>query len=198
MIVADINYCIYPKIKNINENESLETSMKFLLNNDKFKDISFDVKGTIIKAHKNVIYARCEYFRALLDRWTKEGESITVDESVTPDIFLKFLEFLYAGHTDIQSDEEAIMLLQISSTYTMLSLVKECEQKLLSSVNLENVCAIYQLADHYQTKTLLNYCYEMIVSNHNILSVTLEYDECINKKQRELIEESIKNFYCYD
>jgi hypothetical protein len=65
------------------------------VNNERFSDIIFLVQGRKIFAHKAILFARSEYFSALVENGLKESSQpqVTIPDIKYP-VFLAVLEYL--------------------------------------------------------------------------------------------------------
>ncbi|RUP47033.1 BTB/POZ protein [Jimgerdemannia flammicorona] len=83
-------------------NRSLETIFELMMNN---LDVNFNVSGQIIKANKNIITSRCDYFKAMFSSGMMENQvksenaTIEVTDTTAP-CFRAMLWFLYSGFLD--------------------------------------------------------------------------------------------------
>eukprot|EP00937_MAST-01D_sp_MAST-1D-sp2_P004802 g4802.t1 len=95
-------------------------------------DVEFDVDGTRIKAHRNIIAFRCEVFSKMFASSCKESTGKVVEiKDTTPEAFRAFLLYLYADKLDF-ADGIVIDVLRLAKMYRVLRLrihcVRHCQQ----------------------------------------------------------------------
>lgn len=80
-----------------------------LLDSGEFSDITIEASGVEFKAHKAILIARSEYFRAMLTHNTIEANTGQVKVSdIDPQVMRAVLRFIYSGNIEINSIEESI------------------------------------------------------------------------------------------
>lgn len=80
-----------------------------LLDSGEFSDITIEANGVEFKAHKALLIARSEYFRAMLTHDTIEANTGQVKVSdIDPQVMRAVLRFIYSGNIEINSLEETI------------------------------------------------------------------------------------------
>lgn len=124
---------------------------------------------TIIKAHRVIVAARCDWFRRALLSGMREAidRKITIHDS-SPFLFRIFLEYLYSGRLRQNGLNETQLadLLLLSDRYEVDSLKQVCEYALQSSIDLESVLYYLTMADQYNALILK--------VSHNILHFCIE------------------------
>ena len=95
-----------------------------VLNDRATSDVTFVVEGQKLYAHKAIVCARSEFFRAMLDGPWMEGETNEIHiRAVGKSSFQHVLHFLYAGVVDIENEEESLQeLLTIGDMYDVQGL----------------------------------------------------------------------------
>ncbi len=77
-----------------------------LVGSDLFSDVMFEVEGRRVAAHRNILVARSEYFRAMLAEERGFVEAKECEKGpvyigdVTFEIFMQVMNFVYTGHVD--------------------------------------------------------------------------------------------------
>ncbi|KAJ8937023.1 hypothetical protein NQ314_012105 [Rhamnusium bicolor] len=159
-----------------------------LLSNEKKADMEFEVIGNsfnleqqqteegatppeekcIIKSHRVIVAARCDWFRRAL---------------------LILLEYLYSGRLkqDSLSTEQLVELLLLSDRYEMDSLKQTCEYALLSCIDAESVLYFLSMADQYNARVLRSRCLHFI-SQHHELTESEEFFELPISLQAEIFD----------
>merc|ERR1712007_238976 len=148
---------------------TLIENMRRLLNNPDFSDITFIVQGQRIYAHKAILVAQCEHFRAMFTG----GRFV---ESSQHEIEIP--QWLYTGHTPRElSAAHLTEVLGLADHYTLDGLKHVCENVLVHSVEIENVCALLRHADQYMAHELKRYCLAFILKNFDQVAYTQSFDE---------------------
>ena len=115
-------------------------------------DITFNVEGEKIHAHKTILAIGCSYFNTLLYGEMKEASQ---DEIVIKDVnasdFKLVVKFLYTGKIDCSntSIDECIRLAMLTNYYDISNLTNFLERKYSTSINEQNALPCYKMAHHY-------------------------------------------------
>lgn len=89
-----------------NRNPKIELDLVKLLDSGEFSDITVEASGLRIRAHKNILAARSEYFRAMLTHNTIEANSGHVKiNDIKAQIMRAVLRFIYSGKINFESTE---------------------------------------------------------------------------------------------
>lgn len=142
-------------------NATLSENLSTMLNNPEFSDVTFNVEGEPVHAHKMIMSARSEHFRAMFsERWSQSPEVEVPD--IRKPVFLALLEYLYTGKVDINIGL-AIELLTAADQYTMSELKDRCVAVLLANITVENVSEIFTAADRHEVDKLRVKCMDFIL-----------------------------------
>ncbi|RUP45290.1 BTB/POZ protein [Jimgerdemannia flammicorona] len=119
-------------------NKPLETLFELMMSN---LDVDFNVNGQIIKADKNIITSRCDYFKAMFSSGMMEnqikGENATVEiTDTTAPCFRAMLWFLYSGFLDPHRFTGATLrdLYCLSDKYQISELTTEVENRIMQEL----------------------------------------------------------------
>ncbi|EFA79079.1 hypothetical protein PPL_07904 [Heterostelium album PN500] len=147
---------------------TLNSDMKYLLNNINYKDITFIVENKPIYAWKGLLCARSDYFRAMFEQPLKESlENEVRIESVDHITFLHVMEYIYTGELSSKLTLEESMPLLIAANRFMLPRLKLlCESLITKEFNTDNIYNIFKLADMHETTLLLDECVRYLAENH--------------------------------
>jgi len=162
---------------------TLIENMRRLLNSPDFSDITFVVQGQKIYAHKAILVAQCEHFRAMFSggRFAESNQAEIVIPIWSHAAFLAMLEWVYTGHTprDISGPgaERLSEVLGLADHYTLDGLKHVCENVLVHSVETNNVCTLLRHADQYLAHELKRYCLNFILKNFDQVAYTQSFDE---------------------
>jgi len=150
-----------------------------LLNNPEFSDITFTIQGKRIYAHKAILVAQCEHFRAMFSSGMKESRDNEIDiPEWSHDAFLTMLEWLYTGHTPQDLCASHVTeVLGLAGLYNLDGLKHVCENILVHSVEIENACQLLVHADRHMAHELKRYCLAFILKNIDQVAHTPAFDE---------------------
>lgn len=175
----------------------LSSQFKSLLFSEDFTDVTFSVEGEKFTAHRVILSARCEYFRALLYGGMKESTSNEVIElRDTPVVsFRVLLEYLYTGMVYLKDsrEEDIIDLLGLAHKYGLLALQSAIGNYLESVVSVKNVSVIYDVACLYQLQRLRDKC--LMFMDHNAVDV-LETDGFTSLSECAIIAIISRDSFC--
>lgn len=120
---------------------------------DSHKDLKFVIYGAdgekTVMAHKCVVAAQNEVFRAMLKSDMQEKIGVVEIKDTDIEVFRAFIKYLYTRRIDdIENlDTIAIDLMRLSDKYMDRSLQVKCEKYICSALNRENVIQ-YFIAAH--------------------------------------------------
>eukprot|EP01125_Pyxidicula_operculata_P014485 TRINITY_DN4825_c0_g1_i2.p1 TRINITY_DN4825_c0_g1~~TRINITY_DN4825_c0_g1_i2.p1 ORF type:complete len:314 (-),score=37.90 TRINITY_DN4825_c0_g1_i2:6-947(-) len=160
-----------------------------LLEEKILSDVTFIVEDQRICAHKALLVARCERFKAMFTGSMKESYEKEIEISSHSAIcFNIMLEYIY---TDTLSEglnlDTYLELLQLSDEYLLTSFTRMCESRIAKLVTVHNVSIILTAADKFNAKKLKKYCLGFILSNYSATVNTQEFKEHL--KSPELLME---------
>jgi hypothetical protein len=114
--VVDGFQVVSPRLTQARHNDNnrkvhIAPGFKSLIGDKMFADVSFSVGGKTIPAHKNILVARSEYFRAMFTSGMKENaEAVIPLPNTDLEIFTSVLQFLYTGQVDVDAENISAML----------------------------------------------------------------------------------------
>lgn len=154
------------------------------------KDVSFNVKGEVFRAHKLVLASRSPVFKAELygPMRDKRKRSIVV-EDMQPPVFKALLHFIYKDampamdDLDRSENEEMVRhLLVAADRYGMERMKLVCESILCSRLDVENVATNLALADQHHCNKLKEICIKFINSSNRLDDVVASKGyECLKR-----------------
>eukprot|EP00439_Symbiodinium_sp_Y106_P042664 s2689_g5.t1 len=184
---------------------TLIENMGRLLKSHEFSDIVFLVEGKPIYAHKAILVAQCEHFRAMFagGRFAESREAEIEIPQWSHTAFNAMLEWLYTGHAPRElSAEHLTEVLGLADHYTLDGLKHVCENVLIHSVEIDNVCSLLRISargppmfikacfllgqrfgdllghsDQYMAHELKRYCLAFILKNFDQVAYTQAFDE---------------------
>ncbi|CAL5003239.1 unnamed protein product [Urochloa decumbens] len=139
-------------------------------------DVTFEVQGENIPAHRTVLVSRSMVFKAELCGQMKErNEDRIAIGDMQPDVFKALLRFIYTDSLpamlDLSKDDSLEMtrhLLVAADRYAMDRLKLVCAEILSKSLDVENVTTTLGLADRHNCSVLKDACTEFIISSNKM------------------------------
>jgi hypothetical protein len=137
----------------------------------------------VIRAHKCVLTARGEYFKALFRKAgfrETEGGKIHVDKCFSPDTVRRVLEFVYCNRIANLRDctaQELLDLLHVSNRWLLRDLKRLCEYELMKLMDVDNVAKMYCATEEYKAGRLARSCIEYIMENLKDVTSNLSFQE---------------------
>eukprot|EP01117_Protostelium_nocturnum_P010523 TRINITY_DN378_c0_g1_i1.p1 TRINITY_DN378_c0_g1~~TRINITY_DN378_c0_g1_i1.p1 ORF type:complete len:790 (-),score=282.46 TRINITY_DN378_c0_g1_i1:27-2396(-) len=146
--------------------------MATIVNNSQSNpDITFQVQGTTIVAHRAILKPRCKYFELLFESQFKERHetNFVIDETITPEIFLVLLGYLYTNNEELITEDNAIELLRAADRFMVDDLKQMIEDYVERSIETDNVAFLLEVADKYGVPRLKRACIEFICEGFDSL-----------------------------
>ncbi|KAL6842306.1 hypothetical protein ACP4OV_027954 [Aristida adscensionis] len=154
-----------------------------LLETKEGADVTFIVEGEVFAAHATVLAMSSSVFRAELFGPYKEGGDqrqahIAIDDMQAA-VFRGLLQFIYTGDVeDIGGDDgdgrqQEILkhLLVAADRYDVQGLKLACERLLCESLGVDNVAAMFALADRHSCGRLQDACVEFVACSDKLCDV---------------------------
>eukprot|EP00041_Stephanoeca_diplocostata_P006816 m.94652 g.94652 ORF g.94652 m.94652 type:complete len:285 (+) comp16556_c0_seq1:266-1120(+) len=145
--------------------------MRKVINDSEMSDIQFVVgeDREKISAHKIILAARCEVFRAMFAeqrhskaKTTKDGQqTLLVLPDVRPTVFLTVLEFIYTNGCKL-SQSTVVDVLASAIEYGLEGLVLCCVSYITAGLEVDTACEAIQAAITYKQDDLRDSCMEFI------------------------------------
>ena len=177
--------------------ELLSSQSSALFRSQEFTDVTFNVDGSKIFAHRVVLAARSEYFRALLYGGMRETNPETEIEikDTTASAFDALLKYIYSGKIFLgdYKEEMILELLSLAHKYGFLALESALQGYLKSILSIRNICVIFDAAVLYQMNDLCATCLSFL--DRNALEVlSTDGFSCLTKSA--LIEVVKRDSFC--
>lgn len=160
---------------------SLRTDMKSLIDNEQLADCTFLVEGHEIHANRAILAVRSEYFHALLFGSSMRESIQDIEEaaggtsafrrrpiemhSVSYEVFMKILEYLYTDSIQDLDTKLGIELLITSEQFMLDRLKALCEDIIRRDLNVDNVCQILAASHQQQAEVLKEITLDFLVKN---------------------------------
>ncbi|XP_074115591.1 speckle-type POZ protein B-like isoform X2 [Cotesia typhae] len=153
-------------------------------------DIVIIVGNKKFDAHKIVLIARSNFFKAMFSHDMKESKEnkVTIPD-IDPKIFEKLLEFIYTDQIG-DLDDFAEELLEASDKYQLQGLKETCEISLAKTLNTENAIKVLILADRYNATQLKEIVRRHININFTEIKNTEDY-KALGKYQPSLFASTL-------
>jgi len=122
-------------------------------------DVTFVVDGKEFYAHRVALQAASDTFRAMFDGCYKErdaGARIDIP-NIPRDVFEAMLRCVYTGSVEV-TPEIAQELLRVADQYLLSGLKRQCEAAIETGLCVDNLLAVYELAQTYHAETLGQAC----------------------------------------
>jgi len=159
-------------------NEDALGAFASLLGDEESADVAFDVEGETILAHRCILAARCETFKAMFSSGMAESTAVSGEggdrhvrrvriREVPARIFRYMLEFIYSGAIGVDP-KDAMEVLALADQYMLPDLKLLCGFALRQLISVETVCNIIQAADRYDcdSSELKAECLAFILANY--------------------------------
>ncbi|XP_076245296.1 BTB (POZ) domain containing 9 [Calliopsis andreniformis] len=130
---------------------------------DEYSDVTLIVGGQRFSAHKIILAARSQYFRALLFGGLKESTQHEIElKDANLAAFKGLLEYIYLGRISLTDRrEEAVLdILGLAHLYGFSELGTSISDYLKEILSIKNVCLIFDAALLYQLQFLTRVCHE--------------------------------------
>jgi BTB/POZ domain-containing protein 9 len=123
-----------------------------------------------ITAHKVILAARSDYFRAMLYGGLSESTKDEIVLQVNKDAFKILLKYIYCGRLSLRKMHTPQMnlildTLGLANLFGYVELKDEISNFLKNSLKLDNVCNILDASRLYELNALTNICYLYIDKN---------------------------------
>uniref|UniRef100_A0A1I7Z0T2 BTB domain-containing protein n=1 Tax=Steinernema glaseri TaxID=37863 RepID=A0A1I7Z0T2_9BILA len=138
-----------------------------LLLNTAFSDVTLLVENESFPAHKLVLAARCEYFRAMFFHGMRESSKSKIELVDTPSVAFKaLLTYIYTGKVTLLDMEliDVVDLLGLANKYAHKELEHGIGLYLKGVLDSENLCLILTAATVYSIPELADMCLDRIDS----------------------------------
>jgi len=138
----------------------------------------FLVEGKPIYAHKAILSAQCEHFRAMFTSGMKESNQGQIEvKDWSYNSYLLMVEYLYSGSISNFSPKVASDLLGLADAYMLEGLKYHCENTLMHNVDNDNVCNLLIEANKYSSIELKKFCIGYLIKNFSDVSSTKAFEE---------------------
>jgi len=128
-----------------------------------YSDVTLLIDKTRFHAHKVILAARSQYFRALLFGGLRESQPSCGEvelKDTCPKAFQHLLKYIYTGRMQLTELKEELLLdiLGLAHRYGFEALQTAISDHLEAVLNIHNVCLIYDIASVYSLASLSRTC----------------------------------------
>ncbi|BBI30279.1 BTB/POZ domain-containing protein [Acanthamoeba castellanii medusavirus] len=151
-------------------------AMETLLENRLFADVVFDVAGEEVHAHRAILSARCETFRAMFTGGMVESGASAGPIPVAdcaPRAFRALLHYLYTDAIAAKDITELMELLELADRYLLEGLRSECDARLARDpLDQDMVIDLLSFADQHNAFDLKKACIKAIMDKHRAFDLS--------------------------
>lgn len=148
-------------------------SFRYLLDNPVHSDIKFVFPGDLseeLYAHKSILSARSEYFRAMFKKggMSESSQNSVIVDTYEKSTFSKCLEYIYTNNVkNLEScpSSDIEYLLVMANEYCLDTLQTMCEKAASKMLNFENVSRFTILCTSYEVPILKQSCKSYLSNN---------------------------------
>jgi BTB/POZ domain-containing protein 9 len=156
--------CEYISLNRVMSPSILPNDLLRLLRYSHYTDITIKVGEYSLQAHKSILVARSEYFRAMLLGGLSEASQ---KEIVIPDVdgavFEAVLRYIYTGELDATQFEELVVdVIVAASLFRVEGLIRLLESIIAHNLDQSNVESLLQLATTHNFERLKASCNQMM------------------------------------
>uniref|UniRef100_A0A2H1VX80 BTB/POZ domain-containing protein 9 n=1 Tax=Spodoptera frugiperda TaxID=7108 RepID=A0A2H1VX80_SPOFR len=132
-----------------------------------YSDVTLIVEGQRIPAHKVILAASSDYFRALLYGGMRETNQAEVELQAPLQAFKALLRYVYSGHMGLSMlrEDTVLDMLGLAHQFNFQELETAISDYLRQVLALRNVCSVLDAARLYGLKALMDYCYNFLDRN---------------------------------
>jgi len=164
--------------------EKLSHDLGQVLVGKEFSDIEIKCNETVFPCHQLILAARSPVFKAMIQAEMKEKQTkkIVIKDS-NPRTVAEMLNFMYTGDILLDKLEEIVSdLLGVADKYELNDLKEMCEEKLCSSLSVENSIACLVLGDLHHASKLKKMALELVAKNTRKIVDTNVYKDLFKQK----------------
>lgn len=164
-------------VSDININSSIQNSiwtsyrncMKLYEDNE-FADVTLNVNGRELKAHKCMLAIRSPVFQRMFNTDMLESKTNIVNiDDISQDVFVQLLKYIYTGTADV--NKYATELFLAAEKYLIDDLKEECKEIINNHISIDNCIKILVLADQVKDSLTETKAIEFINRNKDKIDV---------------------------
>jgi len=168
--------------------EGFLQNSKSLFTGKLFTDVTFEVEGEEIPAHKAILAYHCDYFMKMFTSGMSESHEAKISiPNMKSLIFKAILQYIYCN--ELELDEQlALDLIPVVDEYLMKELKGICEKYLCKQLRKDNVVELLIVADRHELEDLKKACFKFIIKKMN----KIDEDEEMKKFSKPLFNELLE------
>lgn len=150
---------------------------------DNSKDVTIIGKDNYqIQAHRAILVARSEMFRAMFDHEMNEKKTNQVIlDDIDGEVLSAMVHFMYTD-TVPNLSSLAESLLMVADRFGLTKLKMMCEEHLLKAIDINTVGHLLTLSDMTDTEHLKKACLEYTCSFSSDIAASAEFDKSLSKR----------------
>lgn len=150
-------------------------AMDELLESRLFTDVTFVVEGEGMRAHRAILSARCETFRAMFTSGMAEsepGDPVMIADC-TARAFRGLLGYLYTDSVSAASAAELMELLELADRYLLEDLRSQCDTRLACRTpGTGEVASLLSFAHTHNAPKLKEACIAAVMARHDAFDLS--------------------------
>ena len=155
-----------------------------VLADKEFSDVEIICDTSVFPCHQLILAARSPVFKAMFQAEMKEKQTKKiVIKDCHPDVVSEMLHFIYTG--DISTEKFSDLardLIRVGDKYQLDYLKNMCEDKLCSTLSVENSIEYLVLGDSYNASKLKKMALELVAKNMKKIVDTDVYKDLFRQK----------------
>lgn len=165
-----------------------------LLQSEQFGDVVFNLGDHQLRAHKNILVARCPVFASMFEHEMTESIMNRVDiTDIDHEVFHEMLRFIYTGQAP-GIDKFPMDLLVAADKYGLERLKAMCEKAVSSNLCAVNAAEVLVLADMHSAHQLKTLALEYICGHASAVKETAGWKNMIRGSPALALEVSTELF----
>ncbi|XP_039294308.1 BTB/POZ domain-containing protein 9 [Nilaparvata lugens] len=158
--------------------------------NDAYSDIVLKVDDTRFHAHKVILAARSEYFRALLYGGMKESHQAEIElKDTSIEAFKALLKYIYTGHLSLTSVKDIVLdMLGLAHQFGFVELEAAISDYLRQTLSIQDVCAVFDAARLYHLHYLTKVCTTFMDSHATHIIAHPTFNQLTASGLKELVD----------
>lgn len=142
-------------------------------------DVVLIVGGQRFPAHKAVLAAASQVFKAMFTRDMKEKHAEEIElESLDPRSWRIAVQYIYTAQVDIEDEETALLVLSSARMYQLETLERFVESFLISRVTIMNCFEMLSHAEHYDLVELKTACERTMEEKFEEMTLSPAFLQC--------------------
>jgi hypothetical protein len=157
----------------------------------KNSDVKFVLPNATLWASKNILCARCSYFKLMFEiKMMESSPPHVIEEDIDPGVFKEYIRYLYCDSVRLETPEAAILLLIIAEQKGQKPLVQILRKELQKVINFDNACSLLQFLNTSVAGALDGI--EILQKlQTDIISVMENYlDDCFDDGRGDVLDQS--------